>query len=58
MPTKDGRRLFRATLIRRDKMGEVISRKEAHTQAVSKEQAERFIQFRNPGYKITTIREE
>lgn len=56
---QNGNKLFKAILIRRSsKTGEVISRKEAFTQAVSRDQAERFLHFRNPGFKITRIVEE
>ncbi len=50
--------LFKVNLIRRSrKTGEVISRKQVHTQAVSKGQAEKFVTFKNPGFKITRITE-
>lgn len=59
MPSKEGRLLFEAQLVRRDrKTGTVISRKQVYTQAVSKDQAERFIIHRNPGYSITRIVEK
>ncbi len=50
--------LFKVNLIRRSrKTGEVISRKQVHTQAASRGQAERFVTHKNPGFKITRITE-
>lgn len=56
---KGNKLLFKVNLIRRSrKTGEVISRKQIHTQAVSRAQAERFANFRNPGFRITRVTEE
>lgn len=47
-------KLFKANLVRRRK-GKIVSRREAHTQALSKDQAARFIHFKNRGYSITRL---
>ena len=50
--------LFKVNLIRRSrKTGEVISRKQVHTQAVSRGQAERFVTFKNRGFRVVKITE-
>lgn len=59
MPYKDGTSLFEGHLIRRNqKTGETLSRKQVHTRAKSKAQAERFILHKNPGYTITRLVEK